>query len=85
VAALAAHITAGYTTHDLRHFTASALIAHGATVKQVQTVLGHSSATVTLRTYTHLFPDDHDRMHQIMDMALGENSADYLRTPKAMS
>ncbi len=32
-------------THDLRHFFASALIAGGASVKQVQLVLGHASAS----------------------------------------
>lgn len=41
-------------THDLRHFYASALIAGGASVKQVQLVLGHASAVITLRIYAHL-------------------------------
>ena len=49
------------TAHSLRHFYASALIAGGASVKQVQTVLGHASAVVTLRTYAHLWPGDDDR------------------------
>ena len=44
----------GGTSHDLRHFFASALISGGASVKQVQTVLGHASAVITLRTYAHL-------------------------------
>ncbi|ACZ31078.1 hypothetical protein Xcel_2060 [Xylanimonas cellulosilytica DSM 15894] len=47
-----------FTMHDLRHFYASALIHHGASVKTVQTRLGHSSATETLETYAHLWPDD---------------------------
>ena len=38
-------------THGLRHFTASAMISGGASVMQVQTVLGHSSAAITLRVY----------------------------------
>lgn len=62
-------------THDLRHFCASALIAGGASVKQVQTVLGHSSATVTLKVYAHLWPGDDDRTRSVMDAAL-----DVLRT-----
>lgn len=37
-------------THDLRHFCASALTAGGTSVKQVQMVLGHASAVITLRT-----------------------------------
>ena len=49
------------TAHGLRHFFASALIAGGASVKQVQTALGHSSSVITLRTYTLLWPSDQDR------------------------
>lgn len=35
------------TLHDLRHTAATALISHGADVKTVQSVLGHSSAAIT--------------------------------------
>ncbi|MGO1054528.1 tyrosine-type recombinase/integrase [Crossiella sp. CA198] len=62
------------TTHDLRHFYASALIAGGASVKQVQVVLGHSSAVVTLRVYSHLWPGDEDRTRSIVDSVLGSLS-----------
>lgn len=62
---------AGITTHDLRHFCASALIAGGASVKQVQTFLGHSSAVITLRVYSHLWPGDEDRTRSVMDAVLG--------------
>lgn len=58
-------------THELRHFFASALISGGASVKQVQTVLGHSSAVITLRTYAHLWPGDEDRTRSVVDAALG--------------
>jgi len=47
--------------HDLRHFFASGLIAAGCDVVTVQRALGHSSPTVTLRTYAHLWPDAADR------------------------
>jgi integrase len=60
-----------FTTHDLRHLTASALISGGASVKQVQTVLGHSSAVITLRTYAHMWPGDDDRARSVIDAALG--------------
>jgi hypothetical protein len=63
------------TTHDLRHFFASALIAGGASVKQVQVVLGHANAMITLRTYAHLWPGDDDRTRAVMDATL-----DALRT-----
>ncbi|MFJ8308765.1 MULTISPECIES: tyrosine-type recombinase/integrase [unclassified Streptomyces] len=59
------------TTHDLRHFFASALIAGGASVKQVQLVLGHASAVITLRTYAHLWPGEEDRTRTVMDAVLG--------------
>lgn len=47
--------------HDLRHFYASGLIAAGCDVVTVQRSLGHSSATVTLNTYAHLWPTAEDR------------------------
>jgi integrase len=67
------------TSHDLRHFCASALISGGASVKQVQTVLGHASAVITLRTYSHMWPGDEDRTRSIMDAALSP-LADSVRT-----
>jgi integrase len=73
-----------HTSHDLRHFYASALIAGGASVKQVQTVLGHADASITLKTYAHLWPGDDDRTRQVMDAALGP-LADSLRTGAAVN
>lgn len=61
----------GFTTHDLRHFTASVLISRGASVKQVQVLLGHSSPVITLRTYAHLFPGEEDQTANVMDAVLG--------------
>ncbi|MCU7703231.1 tyrosine-type recombinase/integrase [Streptomyces albidoflavus] len=58
-------------TQDLRHFYASALIAGGASVKQVQLVLGHASAVITLRIYAHLWPGEEDRTRAVMDAVLG--------------
>ncbi len=43
--------------HQLGHFYASLLIHHGESVKVVQDRLGHASATMTLDTYGHLWPD----------------------------
>lgn len=70
-------------THALRHFTASALISGGASVKQVQTVLGHSSAAITLRVYAHLWPGDDDRTRSVMDNALA-SLADRVRTEEVV-
>jgi integrase len=53
--------------HDLRHTCASLLIRHGASVKAVQQQLGHSTPTVTLNVYSHLFDDDLDRLYEGID------------------
>lgn len=70
-------------THTLRHFTASALISGGASVKQVQMVLGHSSAAITLRVYSHLWPGDDERTRSVIDAAM-RASADRVRTGDAV-
>jgi integrase len=50
-----------YTLHDLRHFYASGLIADNCDVVTVQRALGHSSPTITLGTYAHLWPSAEDK------------------------
>jgi len=52
----------GLTLHTLRHYAASAFIRTGASVKTVQVVMGHASATLTLNLYAHLFDDDLDAL-----------------------
>jgi integrase len=76
-----------YRLHDLRHFYASGLIRAGCDVVTVQRALGHSSATTTLATYSHLWPDANDRTRraagELLDAALGtaaDATADALRT-----
>ena len=71
-----------FTSHALRHFYASALIAGGASVKQVQERLGHSSPVITLEIYAHLWPGEDDRTRDVMDAALTP-LADSLRTRRA--
>jgi len=46
------------TIHDLRHTTASIAIANGANVLVLARMLGHSTPTVTLNTYGHMFKED---------------------------
>ncbi|WP_313904736.1 tyrosine-type recombinase/integrase [Streptomyces sp. BHT-5-2] len=50
----------GTTLHDLRHFFASVLIKHGATVKKVQRLLGHAKPSITWDLYVHLWEGDED-------------------------
>jgi integrase len=58
------------TLHDLRHFYASLLIRNGANVKLVQARLGHKSATETLDTYGHLWPDADEQTRNILNDAM---------------
>jgi hypothetical protein len=44
--------------YDLRHTAASLMIRQGASIKAVQKQLGHATASITLDTYGHLFPDE---------------------------
>ncbi len=77
----------GLHPHELRHTAASLAIASGATIKVVQQMLGHKSATMTLDLYGHLYADQldelGDRLHEAA-MAAEANSrglrADFLRT-----
>jgi integrase len=66
----AAEAETGATCHSLRHFYASLLIRHGESVKTVQRRLGHKSATETLDTYGHLWPDTDDRTREAVDLAV---------------
>ena len=55
-AVVAAGLPSDLRMHELRHTTATLLIDAGAHPKAIQQQLGHSSITVTLDTYGHLFP-----------------------------
>jgi integrase len=57
--------------HVLRHHYASTLIRAGESVKVVQERLGHTSASMTLDVYGHLFPDDEERTRSAVDAVLG--------------
>ncbi|UCI17878.1 site-specific integrase [Mesorhizobium sp. B2-1-8] len=46
-----------YNFHALRHAAASLFIEQKLSPKRVQTLMGHSSITVTFDTYGHLFED----------------------------
>lgn len=70
--------------HHLRHFYASGLIAAGCDVVTVQRALGHSSATVTLNTYSHLWLSAEDKTRTAAAGVLAEvlDAADSPRTTR---
>jgi integrase len=76
-------LPAGFTFHDLRHYLASLLIASGADIKTVQARLRHASASTTLDTYGHLWPDADESTRAAVGAAIRTRigtAADALRT-----
>jgi integrase len=70
-----------FRLHDLRHFYASGLIAAGCDVVTVQRAMGHGSASLTLNTYSHLWPKAEDRTRSAAAQMLTEAlTADQART-----
>jgi len=47
-----------YPAFQLNHYGRCALARKGANIKQVQTFLGHESASTTLDIYTHVDMED---------------------------
>jgi integrase len=47
----------GFTFHSLRHTFASVLCSRDVNLKKIQTLMGHSSITQTMDTYSHLMQD----------------------------
>lgn len=59
--------------HDLRHTYASLLINRGASIYEVQKLLGHYHISMTER-YAHLLPDTlHQRVEIVADLLAGRN------------
>lgn len=73
-AAKAAGMPEGLRIHDMRHTCVALLIAQGAHPKAIQAHLGHSSITVTLDRYGHLFPSEFETLAQRLDAAHREAS-----------
>ena len=57
----------GLTPHEMRHTAASLAIADGADAGDVQTILGHRSAAMTLDVYRHQFKDRLDDVADRLD------------------
>lgn len=53
--------------HDLRHTCATLLLTKGVHPKIVQELLGHSSISITLDTYSHVLPNLQERAVEAME------------------
>jgi len=58
------------TLHECRHTFATLMIAAGVNAKALQTFMGHSSITVTLDRYGHLFPGSEEEAAVLLDAYL---------------
>ena len=57
--------------HDLRHTSATLLLAQGVHAKIVQERLGHSDISMTLNRYSHVTPDMQRTAANKLDAAFG--------------
>lgn len=57
--------------HDCRHTAATLLLTQGVHPKVVSEMLGHTTITLTLDTYSHLVPAMHEQAAAMMDTLLG--------------
>jgi integrase len=62
------------TPHDLRHTCASLAVSAGVNVLALQRMLGHTSAKMTLDTYSDLFDDDLDAVATALHARYGADS-----------
>ena len=56
--------------HETRHTFASLMIAAGVNAKALSTYMGHSSITITLDRYGHLFPGNEGEAAGLLDAYL---------------
>ncbi len=75
----AAGLPDGFRFHDLRHTCAALLIGQGAHPRAIMERLGHSSVTVSLDRYGHLFPE----LDEALTVALDEQYRAAEATPLA--
>ena len=56
--------------HECRHTYASLMIAAGVNPKALSSYMGHSSITITLDRYGHLFPGNESQTARMLDAYL---------------
>ncbi len=74
-------IPTGDGFHQLRYFYASVLIRSGESVEVVQKRLGHTSATMTLDIYGHLWEQDEEHTRTAIDDVFSNATLDFPGRP----
>ncbi len=69
------HDIAPLGLHDARHTFASLLIASGADMKQISSVMGHASIKVTYDIYGHLLPSSNADLYEKMNAFMRRSRA----------
>jgi integrase len=62
----------GMRFHDLRHSCASLLVAQGVHPRIVMEILGHSTITLTMNTYSHVLPQNQREAAALLDRLFSE-------------
>lgn len=57
--------------HDLRHSAASLMLAQGASAKEIQAMLGHTTISTTMDVYAHLMDEARQESARRMDAVFG--------------
>ncbi len=72
--------------HDLRHTCVALLVEQGAHPKLIQTRLGHSSITITLNRYGHVFPSMDAQLADALEVAYQSSNGNVtpLRRPESL-
>lgn len=63
--------------HDLRHTATALMIATGAHPEHIKRHLGHSTITVTIDPYGHLFPSEGEAIAERLNRMLRDSQTDY--------
>lgn len=70
--------------HDLRHTAVSLWVAAGASPKQIASWAGHTSVSVVLDRYGHLFPGHEDAVLDRLDGFAADPSVTAMTVPNAL-
>lgn len=57
--------------HDLRHATATLLLAKGLPMRDIASVLGHANPSVTAQVYAHTIQESRERAARLLEEAMG--------------